>query len=191
MASTSKIVIGLLVATAGVFGITKGISYYNRVKNATNNMQIGFAFVRVHGLIGNGITKLTNPVLQVIFQLQIKNLSDFVIKATNIVATVQQNINGQWSQIAITDNFFQFNSAPGTSTNVTIPINFAGLTTLASIANINTRKYRVLVTYRINNNTLSFTQDLPLQQYLRGSIDALKAGLNLKGLGNNTLQLAG
>lgn len=191
--SNTKTISTILLGGLAVFGVIKGVSYYNRVKTAVDNIQFNFAFVRVQGLIGQGITRFTNPILQVIFQIQIQNLSDFDIRATRVVATIQQQAanSKEWTNIAQANHPFEINVKQGKSFSHDLPVNFQGLSTLKSLANLSTNKYRVLVSYRVNNNTLVYTKNLPLQQYLKSSIDSLKAGLNLKGLQQNTLQLAG
>lgn len=193
MLSTKKtigtVAFGILAVITGV----KGYSFYNKLKNAVNNIQFMFSFVQVNGLIGSGITKFTNPVLQVIFELQVKNLSDFNVNATNIVATIQQQSKDlSWNNIAQTENQFIINApAKGGSSKINIPINFKGLSTLSSVANIKSN-YRALITYQYRGTSLQHKENIPLQQYIKLAIDNLKSGLNLKGIeANTTLTLAG
>jgi len=195
MTNSTKIFAGVSITTLAVIGAIKGISFYNKAKNAINNIQFLFSFVRVQGLIGEGITRFTNPIFQVIFFLEVKNLSDFNIDATNIVATIQESNNSlSWNTIAISDNQFKINvPARGGSSKTQMPINFKGFSTIKALANMSGKKYRALITYRYKGASLQYIQDIPLQQHIKLAIDSLKIGLNLKGIDvpQSTLVLAG
>ena len=68
----------------GVLGLLawKGYSVYSKVKAGVGNITPTVSFLRIHGLIGDGLTKFISPVIRTLFNLNIKNFSGFDISVT-------------------------------------------------------------------------------------------------------------
>jgi hypothetical protein len=183
MANIKKIVgISFLLSAIG-FGAYKGIAFYNKVKNGVGNITFNVSFLRVHGLIGDGLTKFISPTIRTLFNLNLKNFSGFNIAVTQIYARVetQKSVNGKWAVIATTNDYMSINLPDGKSVDKTLTIDFKGLGTIASLTN-KLNRHRIVLTYNYKGQTLSFIQEVDLTSPISSFWNKMKNSFNtLKG----------
>ena len=163
MANVGKILGITAILSAIGFAGYKGISFVNKLKQASGNINFDVAFVRVHGLIGEGITKFTNPIIRALFNLSLKNFSGFDVEVTKIYARIETNKAGtsDWSVIATTIDYLKINLPDGKQINKTLTFDFKGLGTITSLTNKSNR-HRIVLTYNYKGQQLQFIQDVDL-----------------------------
>jgi len=182
MNSTVKILIGTaIVAGVATLGV-KGASLYNKVKQAAGNINFSVSFLRIHGLIGEGLTKFISPTIRVLFNLNLSNFSGFDIDVKKIYARIEANKAGtnSWDVIAKTNSYLDIALVDGKESNKTLTIDFKGLSTVTSLTNKGNR-HRVVLTYNFKGQQLDYTSDLdltgPISTYwakAKNSINSLK-----------------
>jgi hypothetical protein len=177
-----KIGLGLAALAAVITGGVKGVSAYNKLKDAVGNFNFAFAFLRIHGLIGEGITKFTSPTIRVLFNLNLKNFTGFDIQVTKIYARIEMQKAGSkdWSVIATPTGYLDLNLKDGKEENKTLTFDFKSLATITSLINKNNR-HRVYMTYQFKGQAMNYTTDLdltgPISTYwtkIKSSFPALK-----------------
>jgi hypothetical protein len=185
MVKTGKILMfaGLAAAVAAV-GV-KGYSEVNKLKQALGTFNFSFAFVRIHGLIGEGITKFTNPTIRVIFNINLKNFTGYNIEINKIYARIETQKAGSnsWSVIATPGGYMDIKLADGGNIDKLIQFDFKGLGTITSLIS-KTNRHRVVMTYTFKGKSMpEYTTDLdlagPIAAFWAKSKNAINA---LKGV---------
>ncbi len=187
MAKVGKILgITALLGTAG-FAVYKGVSFVNKLKQAAGNITPDVAFVRVHGLMGDGITKFTNPTIRTLFDLSIKNFSGFNIDVTNIYARVEtsKGNSNSWSVIATTSDYMKISLQDGKQINKTLTLDFKGLGTITSLIS-KTNRHRIVLTYNYKGQQLQFIKDVDLTSPINSFWQKMRNSFNsFKGIETN------
>ncbi len=188
MANAGKI-FGITALVALVGGIAyKGVSFVNKVKQASGNVNFNLSFLRIHGLIGDGITKFISPTVRVLFNLNTKNFSGFDIEVTKIFARVESNkVNStSWSVVASTNNYTKLNLRDASETNTILTFDFKGLSTITSLLN-KTNRHRIVLTYNYKGQQLETIKDIditgPLNSFWQKATQKFNS---LKGLTSAT-----
>jgi hypothetical protein len=184
MANVVKILgITAIVAAVATLGY-KGVSFVNKVKQASGNITFNVSFLRIHGLIGEGITKFVSPTIRTLFNLELKNFSGFDIEVTKIIARVEYNKAGtqDWTNVATTDNYFTIKTTDGKIINKTLVFDFKGLATITSLIN-KTNRHRIVLTYNYKGQQLQFIQDVDLTSPINSFWQKAQKSFNtLKGV---------
>ena len=194
MANIGKIIGVTAVVSLLVGGVYKGYSFYNKLKQASGNINFNVSFLRVQGLIGNGITKFLSPTIQVAFKLNIKNFSGFDIDVKKIYARVESNQanNDKWNVIATSSGFghnslyiegyLNLKLKDGLEDNYDLYIDFKGLPTIKSLMNKTTRQ-RIVMTYEYKGQALDYTSDVDIATPINAYWQKIKNGIHsLKGV---------
>ena len=193
MANVGKI-IGVTALLAAITAASyKGVSFVNKLKQASGNINFDVAFLRIHGLIGEGILKFTSPTSRTLFNLQLRNFSGFDIEVNKIYARVETNKAGSqdWSVIATTSNYLAIKILDGKVINKTLTIDFIGLATITSLIN-KTNRHRIVLTYNYKGQQLQFIKDVDLTSPINSFWQKMRGQHNsLKGISNNVIDLAG
>lgn len=192
MANIGKI-FGITALIAGLVAASyKGVSFYNKVKQASGNITFGVSFLRVHGLVGEGITKFLSPTIRTLFNLNLKNFSGFNVDVTKIFARIETNKSGAttWDAIATTTDYLAINLKDATQINKTLTFDFKGTGTISSLINKKNR-HRIVLTYNYKGQQLQFIQDVDLAGPINSFWQKVKGGTNsLKGTNAiNTINL--
>ncbi len=185
MANIGKIVgITTLIGLA-LGGAYKGYSFYNKVKQATGNVNFSISFLRVHGLFGNkGIEQLLNPVIRILFNLNVKNFSGFDIDVKNIRVRVEAQTagNSTWNMIGATTVYMNLAVKDGTEKNQELYFDFKGYATITSLTNKKNR-HRIVMTYEYKGQSLDYTSDVDIVTPINTYWQKIKSGVNsLKGI---------
>lgn len=184
MANVVKILgITAIVAAVATLGY-KGVSFVNKLKQASGNITFNVSFLRIHGLIGEGITKFVSPTIRTLFNLELKNFSGFDIEVTKIIARVEYNKAGtqDWTVIATTDNYFTIKTTDGKIIYKTLVFDFKGLGTITSLIN-KTNRHRIVLTYNYKGQQLQFIQDVDLTSPINSFWQKAQKSFNtLKGV---------
>lgn len=192
MANIGKILgITAILGAIGFAGY-KGVSFVNKLKQAAGNINFDIAFVRVHGLVGEGITKFTSPTIRTLFNLSLKNFSGFDVEVTKIYARVETNkANSQdWSVIATTIDYLKINLPDGKQINKTLTFDFKGLGTITSLIN-KTNRHRIVLTYNYKGQQLQFIKDVDLTSPINSFWQKAKSTFNsFKGVETPTTNIA-
>lgn len=191
MANVGKI-LGITALIAAVsYGGYKGVSFYNKVKQASGNITFDVSFLRIHGLIGEGITKLVSPTIRTLFNLELKNFSGFDIEVTKIFARIETNKAGSkdWNPIATTTDYFAIKLFDGKQINKTLTFDFKGLGTITSLIN-KTNRHRIVLTYNYKGQQLEFMKDVDLTSPINSFWQKAQSKFNsLRGTDSNILKL--
>lgn len=183
MADTGKIVKGVgITAIVGLL-VWKGVSLYNKVKIGVTNITPNVSFLRVHGLIGDGITKFLSPTIRTLFNLNIKNFSGFDIDVTKIYAKIEVSKDGgkNYKSIATTSNYINISIPDGKEINKELTIDFKGLSTISSLMNKN-NSHRILLSYNYKGQALQTTQDIDISGQISSYWQKIKGSFSLKGI---------
>ena len=183
MADTGKIVKGGVIVTILGLLTWKGISFYNKVKAGVGNITPTVSFLRIHGLMGDGLTKFISPVIRTLFNLNIKNFSGFDISVTKIYARVetQKAGNAKWATIATTSDYLTIAVKDGIAKDITLTMDFKGLGTISSLINKSNR-HRIVLSYDYKGQTLQTTQDVDISGPINSFWQKAKGSLSLKGI---------
>lgn len=188
MANVGKI-LGISAVVALVGGIAyKGVSFVNKIKQASGNINVNVSFLRIHGLMGDGITKFISPVVRVLFNLNIKNFSGFDIEVNKIFARVETNkVNSTtWDVIASTNDYLKITLRDGKQSNTTLTLDFKGLSTITSLLN-KTNRHRIVLTYNYKGQQLESIKDIDITGPLNSFWQKVQSNFNsLKGLTSAT-----
>lgn len=185
MANIGKIVgitalVGLLVG-----GAYKGYSFYNKLKQASGNINFNVSFLRVHGLVGNtGIAQLLNPILRIIFNLNVKNFSGFDIDVQNIHVRVetQPTNSTTWKPLGSTTVYINLSVKDGKEKDEELYFDFKGFATIASLTNKKNR-HRIVMTYEYKGQALDYTSDVDIATPINAYWQKIKNGIHsLKGV---------
>ena len=183
MADTGKIVKGVTIV--GILGLLawKGYSVYSKVKAGIGNITPTVSFLRIHGLIGDGLTKFISPVIRTLFNLNIKNFSGFDISVTKIYARIetQKAGIGNWNSIATTSTYLSIAVKDGTQKDIILTIDFKGLGTISSLINKSNR-HRIVLTYDYKGQTLQTIKDVDISSPINSFWMKAKGSLSLKGI---------
>ena len=182
MANIKKISITAFLGALGFAGY-KGVAFYNKVKNGVGNITFNISFLRVHGLIGEGLTKFISPTIRTLFNLNLKNFSGFDIDVSKIYARVETQKTGSssWVLIASTTEYLSINLRDGKVIDKTLTIDFKGLGTITSLTN-KLNRHRIVLTYNYKGQTLSFIQEVDLTGPISSFWSKMKNSFNsLKG----------
>lgn len=191
--------IGKILGVTGLLGVLafagyKGVSFYNKVKQASGNINFNVSFLRVHGLMGEGITKFVSPTIRTLFNLNLKNFSGFDVEVTKIYARIETNKAGSnnFNVLATTTDYFTINLIDGKEINKTLIFDFKGLATITSLIN-KTNRHRIVLTYNYKGQQLQFINDVDLTSPINSFWQKAKSSFNsFRGISaNNTLQLVG
>lgn len=186
-----------------IFGITalvgilagcayKGVSYVHKIKQASGNVNYNISFLRIHGLVGEGITKILSPTIRILFNLNIKNFTGFDIEVKNIYVKVQTQTTGsnEWKTIGTTNGYTNLSVIDGKEKNETLVFDFKGLTTINSLINKKNR-HRIVMTYEFKGQSLDYTNDVNITGAINTYWQKAKNSINsLKGLSLGNLQTA-
>ena len=163
MANVKKILgitalIGILVAVS-----YKGASFYKKLKQASGNIMFDVSFLRIYGLVGEGITKFISPTVRVLFNLELKNFSGLNIEITDIFARIDFSKNGgkDWASVASAINRLTINSKDGSQINKELTFDFKGISTITSLIN-KTNKHRIVLTYNLKGQQLQFIKEIDI-----------------------------
>jgi hypothetical protein len=191
MANAGKI-LGITAIIGAVAALSyKGVSFVNKLKQASGNINFDVAFLRVHGLIGEGIAKFTSPTIRTLFNLNLSNFSGFDIEVTKIFARVETNKAGtqDWSAIATTSNYITIKITDGKVINQTLTIDFKGLGTITSLIN-KANRHRIVLTYNYKGQQLQFIKDVDLTSPINAFWKKAQGQFNsLKGTETNVATL--
>ena len=185
MANIGKILgitalVGLLVG-----GAYKGVSYVNKIKQATGNLNFSVSFLRVHGLVGNkGIEQLLNPIIRILFNLNVKNFSGFDIEVKNIRVRVEAQTasNTTWKMIGATTVYLNLSVKDGKEKNQELYFDFKGFATITSLTNKKNR-HRIVMTYEYKGQSLDYINDVDIVTPINTYWQKIKGGINsLKGV---------
>lgn len=196
MANIGKIVgITTLVGLA-LAGAYKGYSLYNKVKQASGNINFNLSFLRVHGLIGTGITKYISPTIEVVFNLNLKNFSGFDIELKNIYIRIESKTSSsnKWNVIATskafghnslyTAGYINISLKNGIEDNYSVYIDFKGLSTIKSLIEKSNR-HRIVMTYEYKGQSLDYTSDVDIVTPINTYWQKIRSKVNsLKGVGS-------
>jgi hypothetical protein len=175
------------------FAAYKGTSFLNKVKQASGNINFAVSFSRIHGLIGEGLTKLISPTIRVLFNLNLKNFSGFSVDVKNIYARIetQKDTDKSWSAIATTSSYFNITTNDGTEINKTLTFDFKGIPTITSLISKGNR-HRIVMTYNFKGQQLQFIEDIDISGPINSYWAAIKNQFNsFKGVeSKNSLALA-
>lgn len=193
MANISKIVgvtalVGLLIG-----GAYKGVAMYNKLKQASGNINFSVSFLRVHGLVGGtGITQLLNPIIRVLFNLNVKNFSGFDIEVKNIHVRLETQTTGNttWKVLGTTNVYINLTVKDGKDKDEELRFDFKGLATIASLTNKKNR-HRVVITYDFKGQPLEYISDVDITSPINSYWQKARNNFNsLKGLSLGNLQTA-
>lgn len=191
MANVGKI-LGITAIIGAVAALSyKGVSFVNKLKQASGNINFDVAFLRIHGLIGEGISKFTSPTIRTLFNLKLSNFSGFDIEVTKIFARVETNKGGtqDWSVIATTSNYIAIKITDGKVINQTLTIDFKGLVTITSLIN-KANRHRIVLTYNYKGQQLQFIKDVDLTSPINAFWKKAQGQFNsLKGTETNVATL--
>ena len=159
---------------------------------APGNINFAVAFLRVHGLIGEGILKFTSPTIRTLFNLQLRNFSGFDIEVNKIYARIETNVAGSqdWKVIATTTDYLTIKLPDGKVKNETLTLDFVGLDTITSLINKKNR-HRIVLTYNYKGQQLQYVSDVDITGPINSYWQKIKGNTNsLKGINKTTLELA-
>lgn len=187
MANLGKI-IGITTLVGLVFGgAYKGYSFYNKVKQATGNVNFSISFLRVHGLVGKkGFEQFLHPVIRILFNLNVKNFSGFDIDVKNIRVRVEAQTAGNdtWNMIGATTVYLNLSVKDGKEKNQELYFDFKGIATITSLINKKNR-HRIVMTYEYKGQSLDYTSDVDIVTPINTYWQKIKSGVNsLKGVGS-------
>ena len=193
MANIGKIIgITTLIGLA-LGGAYKGYSFYNKVKQATGNVNFSISFLRVHGLLGNkGIEQLLQPVIRILFNLNVKNFSGFDIDVKNIRVRVETQTAGNttWNMLGATTLYINLAVKDGTEKNQELYFDFKGFATITSIINKKNR-HRIVMTYEYKGQSLQYISEVDITSPINSYWQKVRKNINsLKGLPLGNLQTA-
>jgi len=180
---------GIAAAALAALGI-KGASLYNKAAQALGMINFNFSFVRIHGLVGEEITKFTNPTIRVVFNLNLKNFTGFNIDVQKIYCRIETKKEGtkDWSVIALPSGYFNIKLADGGELNKPLYFDFKGVGTITSLIN-KANRHRVVITAELKGQRLpEYTTDLdltgPISKFwdLAQKVNTIKQKVGLKGI---------
>lgn len=188
--------VGKILGVSALLGILayggyKGATFYNKIKQAAGNITFNVSFSRVHGLVGEGLTKFISPTIRAMFNLNLKNFSGFDIEVTRIFARVdtQKAGSNDWATIATTTEYMNINLKDGNIYDKTLTLDFKGFGTITSIIDKQSR-HRIVLTYNYKGQQLQNINDVDLTSPINSFWQKAKSTINsLKGI--NTLELLG
>lgn len=164
MANIAKI-LGVTALLGGLaYAGFKGATFYSKVKQASGNINFKVSFLRVHGLVGEGITKFLSPTIRTLFNLNLTNFSGFDVEVTRIYARIETSkatSNNIWDVIATTTDYQSIKLVDGKEINKTLTFDFKGLATISSLIK-KTNRHRIVLTYNYMGQQLQFISDVDI-----------------------------
>lgn len=133
------------IATALFYG---GKYAIGAAKEKAANIDFSIDFNRVHGFMGDGLTKFLNPTIRTIFNLTLKNFSGYNLSAEKIYTRIEVQTPGStdWTLIASQIEYITVSVTDGKTTVTPIAIDIKGLAAIKSLFN-KKNKHRAVVTY--------------------------------------------
>lgn len=168
---------GVIVALAVLVGsgivATKVVS--NKLKEKAANIDFGFGFNRIHGLIGDGISKFLSPTVRIIFNLQLKNFSGINLEAKKIYTRIEAQKPGQkdWTVVATQTGYQNIAIKDGENKTFPVSMDVKGFASISSLTNRKNR-HRAVVSYEFKGIAGTYTSDIDIASKLGAFYDQQK-----------------
>lgn len=182
--SSKGVIIGLTaligtLAVAGRFTI-------NRLKERAANIEFNINFNRIHGFMGEGITRFLSPIIRTYFTISLKNFSGLNLSANRIYTRIEVQRPGslEWTVIATQVDYLNVSVTDGQTKNIQVPVDIKGFSAIASITN-RQNKHRAVVSYQLKGVNATYVKDLNISGSLFTWYDQQKKKFPaLAGVGN-------
>jgi len=140
---------GTLIIGSILLAAAAGTAYtVSTYKKKAANITFGFGFNRIHGLIGEGISKFLNPTIRTVFNIDIKNYSGLNLSAEKVYARLEVRTPGSnsWDVVATQTGYKNFTINDGKEISQEITMDVKGAAAITSLTN-KKNLHRVAVSY--------------------------------------------
>lgn len=154
--------LAILALAAGALIIGSKVTI-DKLKEKAANIDFNIGFNRIHGFMGEGLSKFLSPVIRTIFTLSLKNFSGLNLAVNKIYTRIEVQKPGsmEWTVIASQVNYINVAINDGQSKNVDIPVDIKGFAAISSITN-RKNKHRAVVSYEFKGISGTYVKDLDL-----------------------------
>lgn len=152
-----------ILSTLLLGGIIAGKVAVDKLKQKAANIDFNIGFNRIHGFMGEGISKFLSPVIRTIFTLSLKNFSGLNLAVNKIYTRIEVQKPGSldWTVIASQVNYINIAVNDGTNKDVAIPVDIKGFAAIGSLTN-RKNKHRAVVSYEFKGISGTYVKDLDL-----------------------------